>query len=302
MKLDPKGTEYAERVTAAICAQIEAGASDADWHMPWHNVPAGYFTPTNAATGATYRGANALGLWVIATEQGWPNYWGTYNQWQEIGGQVHKGAESVARILRPLTKKTEDPDTGDTKVRTFGFKSHAVFNVAQQEGWTAPAVEVPEHQDDAAADIAAAERFVRRVGARLTTQMTGAAYYSPALDAITLPDASLWTSADAAWSTACHELTHWTGHESRLARSKFTDRFGSDGYAVEELTAELGSAMTLAAIGRCAEPRPDHAQYLANWLRVLRADATAILDVAGKSARAAEYITSRVDTTVGIAA
>lgn len=295
MKMDDRTGEYAERITAALVAAIEACDESTGWTLPWHNVPAGTMRPKNPATGAEYTGANAVGLWLTSQMLGAPNYWATFKQWQTIGATVRKGEHAAARALRPMQRSFEDAATGDKVTRTVGFTSFAVFHAGQVDGYEVPApAELPAVELDTAADIEHAYSFVRRCGARLNLVAASRAFYSPSLDAVTLPTVELWKNADAAWSTACHELTHWTGHADRLAR-EFGKRFGDDAYAAEELTAELGSAFILAAIGRHAEPRADHAQYLASWLRVLRADPTALFAVAAKSEKATQHVLGLVD-------
>jgi len=81
-----------------------------------------------------------------------------------------------------------------------------------------------------------------------------------------------FTDAEAYASTKAHELTHWTKHPSRLDRDLGGKRFGDDGYAREELVAELGAAFLCSGLGVTVEPRADHAAYLAHWLQILKAD------------------------------
>ena len=83
--------------------------------------------------------------------------------------------------------------------------------------------------------------------------------------------------------------THWTGHTSRLARD-LTGRFGGQAYAAEELVAELGAAFALAALGLAAEPREDHARYVAHWLGLLQGDRRAIFTAASKAQAAADWM------------
>ena len=99
------------------------------------------------------------------------------------------------------------------------------------------------------------------------------------------------TAAEAYYSTKLHELTHWSGIESRCNR-QFGKRFGDDAYAIEELVAELGAAFLCADLGIADAPRADHAQYLDSWLRVLKADKKAIFTAASKASQAAEFLAS----------
>ena len=99
------------------------------------------------------------------------------------------------------------------------------------------------------------------------------------------------TPTEAYYATLLHELTHWTGHESRLDRD-LSGRFGNEAYAVEELVAELGAAFLCADLSITNTPRPDHAAYIANWLEVLKRDKRAIFTAARKAAQATDYLAS----------
>ena len=291
---DEKTDAYVAQVTGAIVAAIEAGDADPDlWVAPWHHVDPRDLAPTNPVTGAPFTGGNRLGLFMIGQMIGAPGYWATFKQWQSIGAQVRKGETARARALRPMQRTFEDKDTGDKVTRTIGFGSYVVFHAGQVDGWDMPArPDVAVHTDDAARDIDAAYTWAATIGARVIESPTSGASYSPTLDHVTVPDRARWHDSHGAWSTIAHELTHWTGHESRLSRT-FGKRFGDNAYAIEELCAELGAAFTLARRGRSTEPRPDHAHYLAHWLRVLKARPDALFTAAAKAEVAATYIADR---------
>jgi antirestriction protein ArdC len=97
------------------------------------------------------------------------------------------------------------------------------------------------------------------------------------------------TPAESFYSTLCHELTHWTSHESRCNR-QLGKRFGDQAYAIEELVGELGAVFLCADLRITDEPRADHAQYLASWLSVLKADKKAIFTAASKASEAAAFL------------
>ncbi len=104
-----------------------------------------------------------------------------------------------------------------------------------------------------------------------------------------MPAAPQFTDRAAFYGTACHELVHWSGHQSRLARD-LTGRFGDDAYAAEELVAELGAAIACAHLAIAPTPRDDHAAYLAHWLRILGADPKALFAVAAKAQTAVDHL------------
>jgi antirestriction protein ArdC len=104
-----------------------------------------------------------------------------------------------------------------------------------------------------------------------------------------LPNRERFTTPENYYATALHELTHWTGHESRLNR-QFGKRFGDDAYAFEELVAELGAAFTVGQLGMVDATIEAHASYLDSWIKVLQSDKRAIFTAASQAAKASDFI------------
>lgn len=271
-----KPTIYQD-VTARIIAQLEQGT--APWVRPWRATTADGM-PTNLATKRAYQGINVVLLWSEAKERGFEHdYWLTYKQAEELGGQVRKGAKA-AHITKYGTFEKENAD-GDKEARMF-LKSYCVFNVAEIDGLDLPSpVAMTDHERNAGA-----ETFIRATGATIHTSGSRA-FYSPATDSITLPELGRFDSAPEYYATALHELAHWTGAKPRLARA-LSNGFGSPNYAREELVAELTAAFLCASLQ--IDGRLQHAEYLASWLRVLKEDSRAIFTAAGAATRAAEYL------------
>jgi antirestriction protein ArdC len=139
--------------------------------------------------------------------------------------------------------------------------------------------------------IAHAEGFFSATGA--TVRHGGnQAYYSVASDLVQMPFFETFRDAESYYATLAHELTHWTRHPSRLDRSFGRKRFGDEGYAMEELVAELGAAFLSADLGLTPEPREDHAAYIGNWLNVLKNDKRAIFTAASHAQRAADFLSN----------
>jgi antirestriction protein ArdC len=265
-------------VTAEIVRQIEAGAST--WHMPWQAI-ADAGEPVNALTNLGYRGGNHVVFGMVAASRGWSGHWATYKQWTELGAQVRRGERSTYGVKwSPI----EDRVTGERKLVPFTF---SVFSAEQVDGWEAPEraeMDTPER-------IASAEDFFASIGADVRHGGNRSAYV-PASDFIMLPELDQFSEASAYYATRAHESAHWTGHASRLARD-LSARFGTDAYAAEELVAELSAAFTCAHLGISSVPRPDHAAYLASWLRVLRSDSSAIFHAASKAQAASDWLAER---------
>ena len=115
------------------------------------------------------------------------------------------------------------------------------------------------------------------------------AYYEPVVDRVTMPPANLFSGFDHYYATLAHELSHWTGHASRLGRD-LKNRFGSAAYAAEELVAELSSAMIGAELGLPVAHLDHHASYIEHWLKLLRQDDRAILTAAAKAEEASSLL------------
>jgi len=279
-------------VTNQIIRAIEAGACGDQWVMPWTAGAAGGM-PHNATTGHRYRGVNVVMLWFEAQERAYPaNQWASYKQWHGAGAQVRKGERGTLIVYAGQTVVRDPAEGGEENERTIRFlKCSHVFNAAQVDGYELPTVERP----DLAERLAHAERFVTATGADIRYGQ-GRAFYSPSHDFVGMPDWDQFKDTDGATATEnaygvlLHELTHWTKHERRLDRDLGGQRFGDDGYAMEELVAELGAAYLCASLGIAAEPRADHARYIENWLGVLKADKKAIFTAAARASDAAEYL------------
>jgi len=276
----------AETITVAIIDRLEAGTRP--WVQPW--TGASVSRPLRAC-GTPYQGINVLWLWMAAEAAGHTSpFWMTYRQAHVLGAQVRKGERGTVAIFyrtyRPREVGENDQAEGDRSRRVL--KSFSVFNACQIQGlpdrfFPEPRPLPPTTKRDHILDafFAAVPARIRHFGAE--------AFYSPASDQVTMPEPGLFRDLDHYRATLAHELSHWTGHESRLAR-QMGGRFGSDAYAMEELVAELSSAMLGAELGLPVEHLDHHASYLASWLKVMKADSRAILTIAAKAEEAASLL------------
>jgi antirestriction protein ArdC len=134
--------------------------------------------------------------------------------------------------------------------------------------------------------IAQADSLIRNSGADFRIG-GGEAYYSPSGDYVAVPPQAAFHEPINWFRTALHEMGHWTGHRSRLARDQ-SGGFGSTLYAKEELVAEMASAFTCASLG--IVPTVRHSDYIGSWLAVLREDERAIFKAASAATKAADYL------------
>lgn len=287
--------EIVSELTESLIAQIEAGT--APWLCPWSRDP--MQLPRNARTGREYSGVNVLILWSTAIEREYhDSRWLTFKQALDLGGNVRRGEKGTrVAFWRFVTREEVRADGTKTEKRIPIARTYTVFNAEQCDGLdleAPPALETFAHDDVAGAD--AARALARTVGA-VVHEKGERAFYSRATDAITVPALERFrTPADFA-ATLVHELVHWTGAPSRCDR-EFGARFGDDAYAFEELVAEMGAAFACAHVGVRGELQ--HAEYLASWARVLRADRFALLTAARKAVEAVEYLLGRAtDASAG---
>ena len=215
--------------------------------------------------------------------------WLTYKQAQDKGAQVVKGAKGVQVIFyKPLqVQGALNPTTGqhDSKVIPM-IKTYTVFNADFIEGL--PVDEVIEAPKTEFQTIEECEDFIKLSGA--TIQHGGnSAHYAPASDYIQLPAREDFKSKQDYYATALHELSHWTGHKSRIDRDfSKSKRWGDSAYAFEELVAELGAAMLCAHLK--IDGQLQHASYVASWLKVLKQDSKAILKAGAEAQKILDYL------------
>ena len=275
-----------DTITNQIVAAIEAGAGS--YRMPWHCRGGDLTSPSNAVTGKPYRGVNVLTLWMMAEAKGYGSgTWATYRQWQERGAQVRKRERAAPVIFwKQLGGDDQEPGSEapvETRSR-FVARGYSVFNAAQVEGYSPPAVPVLSEAER----ITEAEAFIAAIPAQIT-HGGNSCYYLPSEDRVQMVPFDQFKRAAGYYATLAHELTHWTGAKHRLDRD-LSGRFGSEAYAMEELVAELGAAFMAGQLGLPSEPRTDHAPYIASWLKVLKADSRAIVMAASKAQAAVDYL------------
>jgi DNA polymerase III sliding clamp (beta) subunit (PCNA family) len=107
-----------------------------------------------------------------------------------------------------------------------------------------------------------------------------------------MPPFESFEDPESYYSTLGHESIHWTKHEKRLARDLGKKTFGDEGYAKEELVAELGAAFLCSDLSLVPMIRDDHAAYLGHWLNVLKADKRFIVTAAAHAQKAVDYLHS----------
>lgn len=273
-------SDYRKDLTQKIISQLEAGT--APWIKPWDPSMGTPGTPHNGVSGREYHGGNAL--WLSCQGYADPR-WATYKQAAEQGWQVRRGEKSTLVEYWQWSEQKRD-DQGkaiEVKLDTPRVFYASVFNVAQMEN-------VPEYRPAPPAwePLEEAERILKSSGARFYFNKTDTAYYSPRSDSIHMPPKSLFPDQRGFYSTALHELGHWTGHPERLNRD-LVGSFGTEQYAREELRAELASYFLSTHLGIPHDPG-QHAAYVGSWIQALQQDHNEIHRAARDAQRICEFV------------
>lgn len=292
--LDPSGssktkfsktrTDIYQTVTDRIITALEAGVKP--WVCPWQRVPGMSGLPSNYATGTAYSGMNIMLLWCSASEQGFSDSrWMTYKQAQSEGGQVRRDEHGTTAIFYTTLEK--ENDAGDTEHIPM-LKTFTVFNVEQIDGLplTTEAVSPAETFEP----LPQAENLFQSSGANIIEKGQNA-FFSPSTDEVWLPERHLFSDAANFYATGLHELVHWSGGKTRLNR-EMKGKFGSEGYAAEELVAELGSAFLMAELGIVGEVQ--HESYIASWLKALKNDKRYIFKAVSAASKAHRYLMDKI--------
>lgn len=277
-----------DEVTAKIISELEAGRLP--WVQPWGKATGTRLgLPSNGVTGRRYSGINVLLLWGAAIEHGFPTQgWVTFRQALNAGGAVRRGEHGTTVVyadrFTPRAEQERAAREGDEPGKVAFLKRFTVFNLAQCEGLKGVAYShapAPERQA-----IPRAERLIADTGADF--RIGGdKAFYAPGPDFVQVPPQPAFFDQINYYRTAFHELSHWTGHASRLNRDQ-TGWRGGEGYAREELIAEMGGAFVCAALG--IVPTVRHADYIGSWLQVLKNDNRAIFRAASQASKAADLL------------
>jgi antirestriction protein ArdC len=277
--------DHQQEITDRILAALEAGTRP--WQRPWKIQ--GSMLPINAITARPYRGINLvmLAMASLADSAGDPR-WCTYKQAATRGWQVRRGEKGTTCFFyKPLLVERQESDApqDDGRIRTIPLlRAFTVFHASQIDG--IPPLLASEPEKPLLQRIDAVETILRN--SKVEIRIGGnRAFYCPSTDHIQLPPDHQFDSAESRAAVAMHELGHASGAAHRLNRD-LTGKFGDESYAREELRVELGSCFVGATLGIPTDI-PNHASYLASWIKVLNSDRREIFRAAADAQRIADY-------------
>ena len=268
-----------EQITERIITLLTQGT--VPWHKPW---TARTGLPRNLVSQKPYRGINVFLLLAMSYES---PFWLTFRQASQLGGSVRKGEKSTPVVFWKQTT-IEDKASGEPQKIPL-LRYYHVFNVAQCDGIKTGT----EPETDAVNGIVHPDEIVAHMPQRPAIKhgMTRA-FYSPREDYVGLPARERFEQAESYYATLFHELTHASGHESRLNRATLTEKagFGSNPYCKEELIAEMGAAFLCGHAEIVGRTIDNSAAYIKSWLEQLRNDRTLIVSAAAQAQKAADFI------------
>ena len=283
-------------------------------------------------TGRTYSGGNSFFLMADTSEKGYntPVYM-TFKQAKDRNLHVNAGEKSVPIFKWGLSIKDENGKTVSEEdynamskeerdkfsVRPYP-KVYHVFNIDQTNlsevnkkkydaivaRFKAPDEEVKDSKGMYIND--ALDRMFKEKAWHCDIRYdkpSSRAFYVPSQDFIVLPMKEQFNIGKTAeevyrdgmeyYSTALHEMAHSTGHESRLNRQFGAKR--TDGYAHEELIAEMTAALVGSTMGFDKKILENNANYLKGWLENLKRNPESITTIMSDVGKASDMIIEKID-------
>jgi antirestriction protein ArdC len=294
----PSQNDIRQSITNQIIAALESG-SVPPWRRPWR-LGKNSGAHANIVSRRTYKGLNPLLLDLASQTHGFSSrFWGTYRQWQELGGQVmarpphvKPGAWACRICFWTPVQKTRQKDLGDDEEdRFFVLRLYGVFNIDQVIGSHLDHLRAAQADttDSVVIDYQPADHAIEATGATIRYG-GGKAFYSPISDYIQVPPKATFESLDEYYGTCFHELTHWSEHPTRLNWSR---KDKENTYALGELVAEIGSCYLCRELGvPASDDLSNHIAYVGNWLQAMRSDPRFIFMASAQASKAADFILS----------
>lgn len=288
-----------EQVTDKLVAMMNQGVNP--WRKPWSHCSED--VAVSHTNGKPYSLLNQILLGFRSGE------YLTFNQVTKEGGTVKKGAKSEIVVfwqcggVKEVKKPEDDQDDDNEEAKDAKWvawhnpilKYYRVFHIDDTEGIHAKFQYKDPGRISNINPIDNAENtandYCLRSGVRLIVQKSNSAFYRPATDSVTVPLREQFSEISEFYSTLFHELTHSTGHPSRLNRLKGGIHMASEKYSREELVAEIGAAACLSRLGiECKETEENSAAYLKSWAKFISGDPRAFVVAAGKAEKAVAMI------------
>ena len=317
---------------AEMMRNIITKAKSKNWKQGWLGVKGTILGLPQNISGRTYSGGNSFFLMADTSEKGYntPVYM-TFKQAKDRNLHVNAGEKSVPIFKWGLSIKDEKGKTVSEEdynamskeerdkfsVRPYP-KVYHVFNIDQTNlsevnkkkydaivaRFKAPDEEVKDSKGMYIND--ALDRMFKEKAWHCDIRYnkpSSRAFYVPSQDFIVLPMKEQFNIGKTAeevyrdgmeyYSTALHEMAHSTGHESRLNRQFGAKR--TEGYAHEELIAEMTAALVGSTMGFDKKILENNANYLKGWLENLKRNPESITTIMSDVGKASDMIIEKID-------
>lgn len=285
--------ENRKKIVEQLIQNMEKGYIFSEW--AWNRNA---FLPQNAITGKVYQGINRLNLSLVAIANKYEDpRWLTYKKLDELGYKLKEGSKGILcekwlwerreKVVNKETGETEKDENGKDKYQIIQLERPIInffylYNASQIEG-IPPYIGAKTLEKTEILDIA--DNFIVSSECPIEEKFQESAYYSPIDDKITLPPRKFFKSDEAFLGTLLHEMSHSTGNENRLNRD-IKNTFGTEKYAIEELTAELSCVFLEAELDKDIDfSRQDHINYFNSWIQVLKNDPNELYKVCANASK-----------------
>jgi len=275
-----KPTDVYTIVTNRIIEHLEKGV--VPWRQPWADAG----LPKNLVSGKPYRGIN---VWLLSTLNYPQNCFLSFKQVKELGGTVKKG-EKAQEVIFWKWLEVENKETKE-KEKIPMLRYYNVFNISQCEG--IPQEKLPPVVENKNNPIETCEKIINEMPKRPDIRnKEQRAYYNRLEDYVNIPKMETFNKSEDFYNTLLHELVHSTGHSERLNRKELLESKGmrSDKYAIEELTAEMGTSYLKSYAGIPIEELENNASYIQGWLERLKNDKKFIVHASSQAQKATDFI------------
>ena len=292
--MNKNNKRFHEEVAENLITQLKQGT--APWQKPWRAGDPQAVLPMNPATGKRYKGINTLHL---MSQPYVDTRWLTYKQALSLGAQVNKGEKGTSvQYWKFFEQRNKTDKNGKPVLDTDGQPAKAqiklerprvfyatVFNAQQIDNLPPLVIKAPDWDP-----LERAEQILQASNAKIRHGEADRAFYQPVTDSIHLPFKAQFAEASQYYATALHELGHWSGHETRLNRD-LSHPLGSEGYAREELRAEIASMLLGGELGIGHDPA-QHVAYVSSWIKLLQQDPLEIFRAAADAEKIQDYVLS----------
>lgn len=274
-----------EIVTDRIIKELQTG--QIPWRKPWISLG----MQEGAYNRITKRPYSMLNQMLLKKS----GEYATFRQWTTLGGHIQSGAKPDIIVFWKINEFDEKKENGDIEIKRVPvLRYYRVFHISQVKG--VDPLDPPAESSDIGIESGdqLIESYISRESIKIIKdEISDRAFYSPSRDYIQVPCKKQYPDdISEFYSTVFHEMSHSTGHVTRLDRNMMSvTSFASEDYSKEELIAELSSAMIMNILKiETRKTFKNSTAYIQGWMSQLKKDNRLIVSAANKAEKAVKYI------------